>query len=733
MVGNAPRLPSYNPNVPGTTEFEDKLIEGMPVLRIDSCYRLQKRKLFLVGQNSGLSYSPSKKSGKQVMLFVDIVEISKEENYTKSYRKAGIHSSEKTIINVRNSKGKLWRFVLNDSRDCDACLNAIGKVLQNRLKANLSNHFEGSIRSLWDRADRNLDGRLSLGEVKKLFTRLSFDFIGEKQIREVFTRCDTSGDMYLSLEEFRHLYMLLVHRPELQSIYDTYAKSNADIGMTLNEFESFLESQGDPIKMGIDYFKGLGLTNEQRLSFSFFQAFLLDLEKNNVLNPCTKEIVDDMNHLLADYFINSSHNTYLTGDQLASSSSVAMYREALLSGCRCVEIDCWDGKNNEPMVFHGHTVTSMIRFEDVIMSINEHAFKTSEFPVIISLEVHTSQGQSQKMAEILQRILGSKLLMADEVENVKYTPNGLRKRVLVKWKMPNTQIESSTEDEEEEEDSEEKGNEPTKGHVHILCAELSPCVALGSCRTNNWGEDAKYYNVQSYTEAQMRTLFRNSKEKIQLQNTRMLSRVYPKGTRVTSSNYDPMIPWSAGCQLVALNFQTWDEPHRLNHGMFAQNNRAGYVLKPSFLINPQSRDKPTAYTLRVKIISGVQIPRPKLRVSGDAVDPYVRLKIYGATTKTSVQTKTVWNNGLKPVWDESFNLSGDSVELDIMTITVIDGNVGKDEEICGASIPLKHLRNGYRAVTMQLSTDGVTLQTARVFCYFELVSESKKEIISKKR
>lgn len=33
-------------------------------------------------------------------------------------------------------------------------------------------------------------------------------------------------------------------------------------------------------------------------------------------------------------------------------------------------------------------------------------------------------------------------------------------------------------------------------------------------------------------------------------------RVYPKGQRFDSSNYDPMPMWICGCQLVALNYQT---------------------------------------------------------------------------------------------------------------------------------------------------------------------------------
>ena len=38
-------------------------------------------------------------------------------------------------------------------------------------------------------------------------------------------------------------------------------------------------------------------------------------------------------------------------------------------GCRCVEIDCWDGDDDEPEVYHGHTLTSHILFKDVIVAI----------------------------------------------------------------------------------------------------------------------------------------------------------------------------------------------------------------------------------------------------------------------------------------------------------------------------------------------------------------------------
>lgn len=68
-------------------------------------------------------------------------------------------------------------------------------------------------------------------------------------------------------------------------------------------------------------------------------------------------------------------------------------------------------------------------------------------------------------------------------------------------------------------------------------------------------------------------------------NERQLSRVYPSGLRINSSNYEPTKLWNCGVQMVALNYQTPDRAMQLNEAMFSQNGKCGYVLKPRFMFD----------------------------------------------------------------------------------------------------------------------------------------------------
>lgn len=49
----------------------------------------------------------------------------------------------------------------------------------------------------------------------------------------------------------------------------------------------------------------------------------------------------DRSHPLPEYFISSSHNTYLMAHQLYGTSSAGAYETTLKAGARCIEIDAW--------------------------------------------------------------------------------------------------------------------------------------------------------------------------------------------------------------------------------------------------------------------------------------------------------------------------------------------------------------------------------------------------------
>ncbi|XP_056408805.1 1-phosphatidylinositol 4,5-bisphosphate phosphodiesterase delta-4-like, partial [Hyla sarda] len=102
----------------------------------------------------------------------------------------------------------------------------------------------------------------------------------------------------------------------------------------------------------------------------------------------------------------------------------------------------------------------------------------------------------------------------------------------------------------------------------------------------------KPYEMSSFTEYKARKLVREPGNEFVQHNARQLTRVYPTGLRTDSSNYNPKDMWNVGCQMVALNFQTAGVEMDLNDGLFQQNGRCGYVLKPSFMRHADTNFNP---------------------------------------------------------------------------------------------------------------------------------------------
>ncbi|KAG5472893.1 hypothetical protein LSCM4_02218 [Leishmania orientalis] len=689
-----------------------------------------RRAISLTADGRALEYTPTKKSKRQTLLFWDLYEVTKMDPASKVYRRAKLNSSTDVIVEMNTRTHYGWRIVFDDKASANTWLQMISYKMKGcHLVSNgvvpTEDTLKGCIRATWERADTNRDGKVDFKEAKKMMVRMNVE-ISDDLLAVLVRKHDASGDGALDLEEFTTLFIDLTQHDELRPLFASFA---ADVDwMTRDEFDRFLKAQGDTPSDSL--FNALMPDKDGRISFTEFVQYLLSPRLNPALDPAHQTgVVDDMTHPLKDYFINSSHNTYLSGDQFKSSSHIEMYKRALLAGCRCVELDCWDGKDGEPVIYHGYTRTSKILFVDAIDTIRRHAFTASPFPVILSLEVHTSDAQCKVMANCLRSVLGDMLITTKGTPGMAYTPDSLKGKILVKWKLPGKDVddvEEAVDDADSNVNANVAGSPSQKVETSAqgaLSHLLSSCVALGAFKTSDWGRDAEPHYVQSYVETKVNELAQSNHNELVVQTSHMMVRVYPKGTRIGSSNYNPTTSWSVGAQLVALNYQTWDDDMRMNDGMFSLNKGCGYVLKPKYLREPSSKAKATPCTIIVTVLSGTQIPKPSLQNKGDIADPYVKLSI-NKRDRTEVKTAVVRNNGLNPFWMETFTLSCESREVDVLTVKVMDEDTtSANDSVCQMVIPVRALRTGYRAVPMKLCKNGASLPGASILCKFEIVDQ----------
>ncbi|WPJ62687.1 hypothetical protein SMAC4_07277 [Sordaria macrospora] len=345
------------------------------------------------------------------------------------------------------------------------------------------------------------------------------------------------------------------------------------------------------------------------------------LSKPHIAVP--PEIVS-RDHPLPEYFVSSSHNTYLLAHQLFGESSADPYRHTLQAGSRCVEIDVWDNPDNldEPKVTHGYTLVSNIPFREVckiILQVVAEEEKEEEeqggggaAPVLISLENHCGARGQEALVRIMKEVWGRHLLdkpvetgeggHTEQDQHVPLRELGSKIVVIVEHHLVNEASSSSSSDSSSDSSSEDEDSKKEKRQrkqakhtpeAKLILPELAELGVYGQSvkpPDNSWFttppsfllKDGPHHHLINVSESGLnRLLGQGHGASIARHNSRHLMRVYPKGTRISSKNLKPLPFWGLGAQVCALNWQTFDASMQINEAMFA--GTGGYVLKPSWL------------------------------------------------------------------------------------------------------------------------------------------------------
>ncbi|XP_065217212.1 1-phosphatidylinositol 4,5-bisphosphate phosphodiesterase gamma-1 [Planococcus citri] len=283
---------------------------------------------------------------------------------------------------------------------------------------------------------------VSMKDIKSFLPRVNCK-ISTSKLREYFQEVDTKKRNEITFDEFVTFYQKLMFDDNIfQDICSPFCDGNDTISAKgLTKFLLEIQGERNITERQVARHMREYLQDNQRdvpdpyFTVTEFMDFLFS-RQNDIWDQRYDEVVQDMTRPLSHYWISSSHNTYLTGDQFSSESSVEAYARCLRLGCRCIELDCWDGPEGLPIIYHGHTLTTRIKFMDVINTIKEHAFTTSPYPVILSIEDNCSLQQQRTMANAMQEVFGDLLLTqpVDKNETKLPSPHQLKNKIILKHK-----------------------------------------------------------------------------------------------------------------------------------------------------------------------------------------------------------------------------------------------------------------------------------------------------------
>ncbi|NXO23402.1 PLCB2 phosphodiesterase, partial [Cisticola juncidis] len=638
----------------------------------------------------------------------------------------------------------------------------------------------------------NEDGKIPVRNIFQMFPA------DKKRVEEALSACHLPNGKNdaINPEDFpepvyKTFLMNLCPRPEIDEIFTSH-HLKAKPYMTKEHLAKFInKKQRDPrlndilfppakpdqVQSLIEKYEPCGFNIQRgQLSPEGMVWFLCGPE-NNLIVLDKLMLYQDMTQPLSHYYINSSHNTYLTAGQFSGTSSPEMYRQTLLAGCRCVELDCWKGRppDEEPIITHGFTMTTEILFKDAIEAIAESAFKTSPYPVILSFENHVdSPKQQAKMAEYCRTIFGD-MLLTEPLEKYPLkpgvplpSPKDLLRKILIKnkknqsisgkrqsslkkgknmeaetteqpasvdaedtvWAGDVAEEEPEEEDEQlrnldEEEIKKMQSDEGTAGLEVTAYEEMSSLVNyIQPIKFNSFEVSAKKnrsYVISSFTEMKACDLLSKFPMQFVEYNKWQMSRIYPKGTRMDSSNYQPQMFWNVGCQMVALNFQTMDVPMQQNMALFEFNGQCGYLLKHEFLRRPDKQFDPFSVDRIDGLVATTVCVLSGQFLSDRSVKTYVEVELLGLPrdAKRKHRTKlTSTANSINPVWKEEAFVFEKIMMPELASLKIVAWEEG-GKFIGQRIIPIIAMHPGYHHVCLR-SESNMPLTMPALFVFLEI-------------